>query len=351
MSDCENKRKEKGLKPCPASKICNPETTRCVKRTGRVGRRNLNSRRRRSKSRSKSKSKRRSKSRSKSKSKKARSKRRVRKVKSKSRRRSVRKSKSRRRSVRKSKIAKKSKELTKNQLPYKGDFMAAARARDAVAMQQIRAWRTKQLMAQMGLQLDDEENQQQQVSEEGEGIFNKRVLNYITQEKTTIGKWLNASPENFVMEIAPGKWEICSIEMMRNTGRMRINPANHPGIQLFSELWQSLYTIYYECPRSGVSEINSPHLAGYFRGPQINTDPDHQFVKIGTANWVVLRPDWYPEGQIPGSRIFRLVKLRKIKGLVSNYAREGNMRFMDLLSVDHCNQKRPLQTYRLEPVN
>ena len=155
MSDCENKRKEKGLKPCPASKICNPETTRCVKRTGRVGRRILNSRRSRSKSRSKSKSKSRSKARSKSKSKEARSKR---KVKSKSKRRSVRKSKSRRRSVRKSKIAKKSKELTKNQLPYKGDFMAAARARDAVAMQQIRAWRTKQLMAQMGLQLDDEEN-------------------------------------------------------------------------------------------------------------------------------------------------------------------------------------------------
>ena len=100
-----------------------------------------------------------------------------------------------------------------------------------------------------------------------------------------------------------------------------------------------------------VSEVNSPHLARYFRGPEINTDPDHQFVKIGTANWVVLRPDWYPEGQIPGSRIFRLVKLRKIKGLVSNYAREGNMRFIDLISVDHCNQKRPLQTYRLEPVN
>ena len=348
MSDCENKRKEKGLKPCPASKICNPETTRCVKRTGRVGRSILNSRRRRSKSRSKSKSKSRSKSRSKSKSKKARSKRRVRKV----------KSKSRRRSVRKSKIAKKSKELTKNQLPYKGDFMAAARAGDMKAMQQIRAWRTKQIMNKMGLKMqpDAQENQQQQVSEEGEGIFNKKVLNYITQEYTTIGKWLNASPENFVMEVAPptnkapGTWEICSIEMMRNIGRMRINPANHPGINLFSELWQSLYTIYYECPRSGNTEVNSPHLPRYYRGPQINTDPDHQFVKIGTANWVVLRPIWYPDGQIPGSRIFRLAKLRKIKGLVSNYAREGNMGLIDLLSVDHCNQKRPLQTYRLEPV-
>ena len=342
MSDCENKRKEKGLKPCPASKICNPETTRCVKRAGRIGRRILNSRRRRSKSRSKSKSKSRSKSRSKSKSKKARSKRKV-----KSRRRSVRKSKSRRRSVRKSKTAKKSKKLKKNQLPYKGDLMAAARARDMKAMQQIQAWRAKQFMGGVSSSSSSEEN----VSKEGEGIFNKKVLNYITQENTTIGKWLNASPENFVMEIAPGKWEICSIEMMRNIGRMRINPANHPNIQLFSELWQSLYTIYYECPRSGRTEVNSPHLAKYFRGPEINTDPDHQFVKIGTANWVVLRPDWYPEGQIPGSRIFRLVKLRKIKGLVSNYAREGNMGFIDLISVDHCNQKRPLQTYRLEPVN
>jgi hypothetical protein len=32
--DCENKRKEKGLKPCPSGRICNPKTGRCVTSKG-----------------------------------------------------------------------------------------------------------------------------------------------------------------------------------------------------------------------------------------------------------------------------------------------------------------------------
>ena len=88
MSNCEDKRKKKGLKPCKPSQICNPETTRCVSRTGNVGKKILG--------KSKSKRVRKSKSRSRRKS--------VRKSKSRSRSKSVRKSKSR--SVRKSKSQK-----------------------------------------------------------------------------------------------------------------------------------------------------------------------------------------------------------------------------------------------------
>ena len=73
MSDCEKKRKERGLKPCPANKICNPETGFCVKRNGKIGKKLLGkSKTKRSKSksrRSKSKSRR-----SKSKSRRSKSK-------------------------------------------------------------------------------------------------------------------------------------------------------------------------------------------------------------------------------------------------------------------------------------
>ena len=59
MSDCENKRKEKGLKPCKPSQICNPKTTRCVSRTGDIGKKILGKTRSKSRSsRSKSKAKR-----------------------------------------------------------------------------------------------------------------------------------------------------------------------------------------------------------------------------------------------------------------------------------------------------
>jgi hypothetical protein len=338
MSDCEEKRKMKGLAPCKSDKICNPKTGRCVLKSGRIGKALLkkfkSKRKSVRKSKSRRKSVRKSKSRRKSvrKSKKRKS---VRKSK-KSRKKSVRK---RRKSVRKSKIKSKSKpkKLKKNQLPYKGDIRAAMRARDMKAMQQIQVWNAQQFIGDIRSSSSSEE------VVEGEGILNRKVFDYITGKNTTIGKWLRQSPENFVMEVAPGKWEICGIELMRMALRMNVNPNHHPNVQLFSELWQSLFKIWYECPRSGVG----PHLPRYYRGPQINTDADHQFVKIGTANWVVLRPYWFPEGEIPGSRIFRLEKLRKVNGLVSNYAREGNMSRLNMMSVDHCNQKSPIQTYRL----
>jgi hypothetical protein len=100
MSNCENKRKEKGLKPCPNGKICNPKTGRCVKTKGAIGKKLLaKSKSKSSKSARKSKSRRR-KSVKKSKSRRSKS---VRKSKSR-RSKSVRKSKSRRKkSVRKSK--------------------------------------------------------------------------------------------------------------------------------------------------------------------------------------------------------------------------------------------------------
>ena len=90
MSDCEKKRKERGLKPCPANKICNPETGFCVKRNGKIGKKLLGkSKTKRSKSKSRrSKSKtRRSKSKTqRSKSKTGRSKSKTRRSKSKTRR-------------------------------------------------------------------------------------------------------------------------------------------------------------------------------------------------------------------------------------------------------------------------
>ena len=98
MESCNRERIKRGLKPCKATHVCNPETGRCVKRTGDIGKKILGqskSRRSRSKSVRKSRSKSVRKSRSKS-VRKSRSKS-VRKSKSKS----VRKSKSK--SVRKSK--------------------------------------------------------------------------------------------------------------------------------------------------------------------------------------------------------------------------------------------------------
>ena len=95
MSDCENKRREKGLKPCKPSQICNPETTRCVSRTGTKGKQILGkskskSKTRRSKSKARRSKTRRSKARRsktrRSKSKARRSKSKARRSKSKARR-------------------------------------------------------------------------------------------------------------------------------------------------------------------------------------------------------------------------------------------------------------------------
>jgi len=124
------------------------------------------------------------------------------------------------------------------------------------------------------------------------------------------------------------------------------------------------YNVFYECKENNLSL--SPE----------NVNKDVEYIKIGSSNTVVLKPEWLVQNSIiPEPRIFKLVKHKKINALASikvlNYMnkfiqiavfkqREESERlgipidqvdidqFGVLVGADHCNHTFPIQTYKLE---
>lgn len=127
------------------------------------------------------------------------------------------------------------------------------------------------------------------------------------------------------------------------------------------------YNIFYECKQNNQSLKNE------------NINKDVEYIKIGSSNIVVVKPDWLYKGSIiPEPRIFKLVKHKVVNALASTKVidymeaytfmtelkrQEEAVRlqipieqvdivqFGVFLSTDHCNNTHPIQTYKLELLN
>lgn len=81
-----------------------------------------------------------------------------------------------------------------------------------------------------------------------------------------------------------------------------------------------------------------------------NIDTGSVFIKIGSVQFIVRLPEWlyiyfvYNILVLPEPRIYTLKKYKMVNGLVSNeiYDYGGN-----IVSGDHCNYPKPVQTYEL----
>ena len=139
------------------------------------------------------------------------------------------------------------------------------------------------------------------------------------------------------------------------------------------------YDTFYECHKYDPND--------YQNGSR-NVNTTINFIKIGLAQLPVLVPEWffgnfrYENLPIPEPRIFKLEKYKVVNALVSNkiyhYLEQLNeivlhnyqvevekarseglpqeeIDMMEpdwpLVSADHCNEKKPIQTYRLVPIN
>jgi len=127
------------------------------------------------------------------------------------------------------------------------------------------------------------------------------------------------------------------------------------------------YNMFYECKQNNQS----------LRAENINKDVE--YIKIGSSNIVVVKPDWLYKGSIiPEPKVFKLVKYKVVNALASikvldymeayTFMSELKMReeaarlqipieqvdiaqFGVFLSADHCNHTHPIQTYKLELLN
>ena len=87
--------------------------------------------------------------------------------------------------------------------------------------------------------------------------------------------------------------------------------------------------------------------------PEDNINRDTIYTKLGSSNFVVEMPDWIlsswrnigPNNKIPEPRIFGLVENKMVNALVSTLFLHYDG---GLVSSDHCNQREPIMTYKLE---
>lgn len=154
--------------------------------------------------------------------------------------------------------------------------------------------------------------------------LNKTCRDYIMFSDENIRNYLAEDSMNFVTEFN-GIFECQNLDNLKTQHKYANNK----------------YQIWYEC------RVANPAL---FKKNTGNVKVSSQFVKMGSANMVVRKPSWYPKAKPRGTRIYKLIKNKKIKALVSKSVTElppgGN-----IISSDHCNHLSDIQTYKLVEIN
>jgi len=114
---------------------------------------------------------------------------------------------------------------------------------------------------------------------------------------------------------------------------------------------------YYECSQSVIDwqnetwinergEIEGRHTKLAFNPEDYITDVE--YVKVGSSNHYIVKPDWFYAGPVPAPRVFKLVSTGERKRLLSkiiatNYG-------TNVVSDVHCDPLDTFEIFRLEPV-
>ena len=186
-----------------------------------------------------------------------------------------------------------------------------------------------------------------------------------------IFEYLQSDHNNFVIQLPNSE----KYEALNLNDLLKMKQVD----DLYKHLGIREYDTFYECHKYDPND--------YQNGSR-NVNTTKIFMKIGLAQLPVLVPEWffgnfrYENLPIPEPRIFKLEKYKVVNALVSNkiyhYLEQLNeivlhnyqvevekaqseglpqeeIDMMEpdwpLVSADHCNEKKPIQTYRLVPIN
>ena len=200
-----------------------------------------------------------------------------------------------------------------------------------------------------------------------------KAFDPIMYDDEDIFDYLQSDPKNFVLNL-PGS---DSYEAVNLNDLLKMNTNK----DLYDYFRIGSYNTFYECHKYDIHD--------YQEGSK-NVDANTPYMKIGIANFVVLVPNWffgnfyykYERYPIPEPRIFKLEKLKVVNSLVSSklyhyldkldeiavmkYNIEVEEAIRDdlpqeeidmmepdwpLVSGDHCSEKKPIQVYRLVPID
>lgn len=146
--------------------------------------------------------------------------------------------------------------------------------------------------------------------------------NYIMFDDLEIEEYLKEDKNNFVIQLG-GKFECQNLENLKTQWKYK-----HPRTRKVK------YNVWYECKRADPTRYGR------------NSIKNNKFIKMGSSNTVVKKPRWWPNGPLTSSRVYKLVKDKKVPALVSSNVLDG----MNIVGKDHCNHTSPVQTYKIENI-
>ena len=146
-----------------------------------------------------------------------------------------------------------------------------------------------------------------------------------------IDKYLAKNPGNFILVVGDNK----ECESLVNLQR-----------QYYSNELRDMEG-YYECSQSVIDWQNTAgHTKIAFNPEDYITDIE--YVKVGSFNQYIVKPDWFYNGPAPAPRRFKLVSTGERKRLISK--RIATRYGTDVVSDVHCDPLDTFEIFRLEPV-
>jgi hypothetical protein len=146
-----------------------------------------------------------------------------------------------------------------------------------------------------------------------------------------IDKYLAKKPGNFILVVGDNK-ECESLENLKQ--------------QYYSQELRDMEG-YYECSQFVIDWQNKAgHTKLAFNPEDYITDIE--YVKVGSYNQYIVKPDWFYDGPAPDPRVFKLVSTGERKRLISK--RIAKRYGTNVVSDVHCDPKDTFEIFRLEPV-
>jgi Leucine-rich repeat (LRR) protein len=146
-----------------------------------------------------------------------------------------------------------------------------------------------------------------------------------------IDKYLAKDPGNFILKVGKNK-ECESLENLK--------------LQYFSAELND-YEGYYECSQKVIDkQTQTGRTEIAFR--EGDYYPEVEYVKVGSYNNFIVKPDWFYEGPAPEPRIFQLVSSGVKKRLISK--RIATHHGVNVVSDIHCDPLDTFDIYELKPV-
>ena len=174
---------------------------------------------------------------------------------------------------------------------------------------------------------------QQEEAEDDEALEGDKNTCYAVTDlyDKNIDKYLAKNPGNFILVNGQNK-ECESLDNLKQ--------------QYYSDELRDVEG-YYECSQSVIDWQNAAgHTKIAFNPEDYITDVE--YVKVGSYNQYIIKPDWFYAGPVPEPRVFKLVSTGERKRLISK--RIATLYGTNVVSDVHCDSKDTFEIFLLKPV-